>query len=174
MLFACWFVCFLVCAHTYTHISTSVHASYTHTYIHTYIHTIHTYTRHTHIHTKNVHTSNTYTHMNILSYIHGKIYTPHAHTHSQYGIYRTNIRIGGSGLLECIYRDPTKKVQNEIIGNITDLGSPDLLLLYSPGFLIDGVYPNQMVMIFNIQCPGGKQAYFNTTSLMVEQKCEGV
>ena len=55
------------------------------------------------------------------------------------------------------------------------MGSDDLLVISSPNFNMNENYPNQALAIYNIKCPADKPfAYFNTTTLALEEECDGM
>ena len=56
---------------------------------------------------------------------------------SEFGLYRTRIREGDSGLLECRYRYP--RDGDEMIGEILTIGD-DVRIIFSPGYLYQDRY----------------------------------
>jgi hypothetical protein len=90
---------------------------------------------------------------------------------NQYSVHHTRLRESPSGFVECNVR---ARLQD--IADITNLGTDDMRIIYSPGFIINDPpsYDDQLLVQFNIDCGKDNLAFFDITSLNIQgaEDCE--
>ncbi|XP_064389265.1 uncharacterized protein LOC135337281 [Halichondria panicea] len=83
---------------------------------------------------------------------------------NEYGIYSTRILAGPT----CSIRRRNHQVKDiQVLG-----GDPRLKFIFSPGFEIDDdpeSYGNQMIVMYNVNCPPNHDAFFNITEIIMEE-----
>lgn len=60
------------------------------------------------------------------------------------------------------------RAREQIITEITRLGTDDLRIIYSPGVYLDELYDNQLLVEYNVECKPDQLAFFNVTFLDIE------
>lgn len=82
---------------------------------------------------------------------------------NQYSIHYTRLRQSTSGYLECNVR-----AKEQLVTNITDLGTQEMRIMYSPGFIKGENYTNQLRIEYLVQCKSDEMALFNMTDLNIQ------
>lgn len=85
---------------------------------------------------------------------------------NQYSIHHTRLRQSQSGFIECNVRP-----REQVIVDITSFGNnSEVKYIYSPGFLIQEMYDDQLRVEYRIQCAADELAYFNVTENDIQGK----
>ncbi|CAI8036334.1 hypothetical protein GBAR_LOCUS20360 [Geodia barretti] len=82
---------------------------------------------------------------------------------NQYSVHHTRLRQSSSGYLECNVR-----AREQDIRTISNLGTDELRILYSPGFILGVPYDNQLRTEYRVRCSEGELAFFNVTHLNLQ------
>jgi hypothetical protein len=86
-----------------------------------------------------------------------------ASENNQFSMHYTKMEVGGAGGIRC-----RVKRKNQEIRDITTVGTVNTKVIYSPGFILEKMYDNQLLGQYNIKCDEGRLAFFNVTDINLQ------